>query len=265
MDILKRSLAPITDKAWREIDIQAKRALTEKLSARKFVDVIGPKGWDYVVIGLGRLDISETQPVEDVQVGIHRVQPLVETHIAFQLEILELDNIVRGARDIELDALIKAAQKIALFEEEAIYNGFKPGNITGLAESVVHPAIPFTEKPDEFLKAISQGMTTLARASVGGPYALIINPEIWNIVANSVQGYPLKKRVKNMLGGSIIPSLNIDDAFLVSIRGGDMELIIGQDFSIGYESHDDKHVKLFLTESFTFRVLDPRVIVSLNR
>lgn len=265
MDILKRSLAPITDEAWTEIDAQAKKTLTEKLSARRFVDVVGPKGWDYVVVGLGRLDISENQLVQDVQAGIHQVQPLVETRISFQLEIWELDNIVRGAKDIELDALITAAQKIALFEEEAIYNGFKPGNITGLAESVVHPAISFTEKPDEFLKVVSQGMTTLARASVGGPYALIINPEIWNIVASSVQGYPLKKRVENMLGGSVIPSLNIDDAFLISIRGGDLELIIGQDFSIGYESHDSKHVKLFLTESFTFRVLDPGVIVSLNR
>ncbi len=265
MDILKRSLAPITNEAWVEIDVQAKRALIESLSARRFVDVVGPKGWDYAVVELGRLDIPENQPAEGVQFGVQRVQPLVEARISFKLNIWELDNVIRGAKDIELDALIKAAQKIALFEEDAIYNGFKPGNITGLAESIVHDAISFTEEPDDFLKAVSRGITTLTRASVGGPYALVINPEIWNIVASSAQGYPLKNRVENMLGGSVIPSSNIDDAFLVSIRGGDMELILGQDFSIGYESHDGKQVRLFLTESFTFRVIDPTVIVSLTK
>lgn len=44
MDIYKRSLAPIIDEAWAEIDQFAKEIFTTHLSARKFVDLEGPMG-----------------------------------------------------------------------------------------------------------------------------------------------------------------------------------------------------------------------------
>jgi uncharacterized linocin/CFP29 family protein len=53
----------------------------------------------------------------------------------------------------------------------------------------------------------------------------------------------------------------VEDAFLVSDRGGDFEMVIGQDISIGYESHTQKEVQLYFTESFTFHVVDPDAVV----
>ena len=41
----------------------------------------------------------------------------------------------------------------------------------------------------------------------------------------------------------------------------DSELIIGQDFSVGYQSHTNTEVNFFITESFTFRTLAPEAIV----
>jgi uncharacterized linocin/CFP29 family protein len=265
MDILKRSLAPITDEAWAEIHEQAKRTLLSTLTARRFVDVVGPKGWEYAAVHLGRLDIPENQPEGGVRYGIHGVQPLIETRIPFELGIWELDNVIRGAKDIELQPLIEAAQKIALFEEEAIYNGFKDGNIISIAESVEHDAIPATDNPSGFLEAIFRGVTALKEASVSGPYVLVVNPDIWAMMSGSTQGYPLRQRVEEIIGGEMIPCPTVDDAFLISTRGGDLELVIGQDLSIGYEAHDGKKVRLFLTESFTFRVLDPSVILLLSK
>lgn len=265
MDMLKRSLAPITDEAWGEIEDQARKTLASSLTARKFVDVAGPKGWDFAVVPSGRLVIPENQPESGVKYGIHQVQPLIETRIPFELDIWELDNIVRGAKDIELQSVVDAARKIALFEEEAVYNGFKEGVICGIAEAVEHDALPVTETPQGFLESLFQGVTVLNQASVSGPYALVVNPDIWAIMTGSTQGYPLTKRVEEIIGGAIIPCPAIDDAFLISLRGGDLALILGQDFSIGYEAHDGKTVRLFLTESFTFRVLDPSVILRLNK
>jgi uncharacterized linocin/CFP29 family protein len=51
---------------------------------------------------------------------------------------------------------------------------------------------------------------------------------------------------------------------LVSTRGGDYELTVGQDLSIGYTAHDRTEVELFLTESFTFRVLEAKAAVQLR-
>jgi uncharacterized linocin/CFP29 family protein len=47
-------------------------------------------------------------------------------------------------------------------------------------------------------------------------------------------------------------------------RGGDFELNIGQDTSVGYLSHTDSVVRLYLQETFTFRVLTGEASVVLS-
>ena len=48
---------------------------------------------------------------------------------------------------------------------------------------------------------------------------------------------------------------------MISSRGGDLELIIGQDLAVGYETHTSEKVKLYFTESFTFRILEPAAVI----
>jgi uncharacterized linocin/CFP29 family protein len=50
---------------------------------------------------------------------------------------------------------------------------------------------------------------------------------------------------------------------VVSLRGGDFELVVGRDFSIGYLDHDAKRVRLYIEERFTFRLLSPQAAVPL--
>ena len=47
-------------------------------------------------------------------------------------------------------------------------------------------------------------------------------------------------------------------------RGGDFALYLGEDVSIGYLSHDDKKVRLYLQESMTFRLLTTEASVALT-
>jgi len=51
----------------------------------------------------------------------------------------------------------------------------------------------------------------------------------------------------------------------VTTRGGDFELNLGQDISIGYLSHTDSAVQLYLQETFVFRVLTTEAAVALLR
>ena len=48
------------------------------------------------------------------------------------------------------------------------------------------------------------------------------------------------------------------------MRGGDSELVVGQDFSIGYQSHSATEVNFYITETFTFRVITPEAFVELK-
>jgi uncharacterized linocin/CFP29 family protein len=47
------------------------------------------------------------------------------------------------------------------------------------------------------------------------------------------------------------------------MRGGDFLFDSGEDFSIGYESHDSDAVELYLEESFSFMVATPEAAVPL--
>lgn len=260
MDILKRELAPLSENAWKEIDSRAEKILKSYLSGRKTVNVIGPKGLDYTVISEGRLDlIDETN--EDVEKGIYKVKPLVETRVRFKLNLWEMDNIARGAKDIDLDNLDEAVKKIALFEENAIYNGYKSGNITGLTESSQHQVLSFGNNGSEIMESISSGMIQLKENFQEGPFSLIVGSEAWKRLNREVSGTPLISRIESLLGSKIIYSTVVKDALLIPYDHDDLELTIGQDFTIGYESSTDQEVTLFLAESFTFRVLDGNIII----
>jgi uncharacterized linocin/CFP29 family protein len=56
----------------------------------------------------------------------------------------------------------------------------------------------------------------------------------------------------------------LEGGLLISAAEGNFELTVGQDFSVGYASHDRDQVELYLTESFTFRVLEPKGCVRLS-
>jgi uncharacterized linocin/CFP29 family protein len=260
MDILRKSLAPISQEAWAEINETAVDVLTSVLSARRVVDVEGPKGWDYAALPTGRIKVPAGQKGA-LKYGIHQVLPLVEARIPFELNIWELDNVARGAEDIDLEPMEDAARKIAQFEENALYEGFKPGGVAGLKNSSDHEVIAFPEAEEHIMGAISLAVTKLKAASIEGPYSLVLDTEKWQKVNGYVRGYPLRKQLENLLGGSIIMAPYLKGALLVSERGGDFKMVVGQDLSIGYESHNSKTVQLYFTESFTFQVVDPAALV----
>ncbi|XWK60912.1 family 1 encapsulin nanocompartment shell protein [Tunturiibacter empetritectus] len=77
------------------------------------------------------------------------------------------------------------------------------------------------------------------------------------------QGHPVLEHVKRLVDGNIIWAPAIEGAFVLTTRGGDFELNIGQDVSIGYLSHTDAVVRLYLQETFTFRLLTSEASVVL--
>jgi uncharacterized linocin/CFP29 family protein len=260
MDILRRSLAPITKEAWDIIDDQAKKVFNAILSARRFVDVDGPKGWDFASVSEGRLNVPENQTGE-IKYGINKVLPLIETRSSFSLDIWELDNAARGAKDLNLDTMEEAARSIGEFEEKVVYNGFPNANIGGLKEVSEHDPVKYPERIEDLPEIISELISEFVKSSVEGPYSIILNTERWEKLSSIVNGYPLKRVVKDLIGGHIILAPMINDAFFVSQRGGDFKLTIGQDLSIGYESHDHKNVNLYFTESFTFQTIEPAAVI----
>jgi uncharacterized linocin/CFP29 family protein len=267
MDYLKRELAPIPMEAWVEIDAQATRGLKSMLSGRKVLDVEGPMGTDFPGVPEGRLSYPDKQSDEEPTYGIRKVHHIVEVKVPFILDIAELDNVVRGAKDVDLSSLEEAARKTALFEEKVIYHGLPEANIRGLKMCTGDECLTLGSKPEKLLEGIAEGVTAFTSQSIEGPYSFIVGPKLWSRMSAHVQGYPVKMQAEAILGGSVLLSPYLsgefeNEAFMLTQRGGDLELILGQDIAIGYESHNLTDVKLYFTESFTFRVLEPLAVQS---
>lgn len=264
MDLLKRKLAPITNEAWEQIDDEARRVLKLNLAGRKLVDFSGPHGLQLAAVNTGRLKHMHAAPVEQVGYAIREVKPLVELRAQIKLETLELDYAARGAKDLDLDPIVNAAEQVARAEDHAIFHGFEPAGITGILQASPHTPIA-VKGSREWTRAISAAKEVLRRAGVGGPYALALGKAAYDAVTSEEEGaLPLRLRIEEaMKDGPLVwaPALE-NGAVLVSTRGGDYELTVGQDLSIGYTAHGRTEVELYLTESFTFRVLEEKAAIA---
>jgi len=267
MDLLKRELAPISSEAWQQIDEEARRVLKLHLAGRKLVDFSGPHGWQLGAVNTGRLKPVETSVPGTVTHAIREVRPLVELRSGFTLPLAELDAAARGADDLDLDPVILAAERIARAEDAAIFRGFLPGNISGIIAESPHPEVAVSAASD-WPRAVSRAKEALRLSGVNGPYALAAGPLAYSeLTAEGDDGYPLRKRLEESIAeGSLVwaPALE-EGAVLLSTRGGDYELTIGQDLSVGYLVHDRDEVELFITESFTFRVLEEKAAALIRR
>lgn len=264
-DMLRRNLAPITAEAWKEIDEEATRTLRTHLTARNILDVNGPHGWSLGAINLGTLDLGKEELVPDVGWGMRNVLPLTEIRVPFLLDTFGLDDITRGSKTPDLDAVDEAAQKAALFEETAIYKGFAPAGIQGILTASAQEAVSLAGKPENMIKAIERGVHALQRSGIGGPYELVLGDEPYQkLYAGEESCYPLYRQATEILGGGIHWSRALEGGVIVSARGGDFEFSCGQDLSIGYAMVQEQQVHLYLTESFTFRVLEPEAAVPLT-
>ena len=117
----------------------------------------------------------------------------------------------------------------------------------------------------DYPDAIAQALSQLRLVGVNGPYAVLLGADAYTALAEtSDHGYPVLEHVRKLVKDDIIWAPAIEGAFVLSTRGGDFDLHLGQDVSIGYLSHTDTVVRLYLQETFTFLLLTSEAAVALS-
>jgi uncharacterized linocin/CFP29 family protein len=260
MNNLHRELAPVSEAAWASIEEEARRTFTLHLAGRRIAGVSQPGGLALAAVGTGHLADAEP-PAEGVTAQVRQAQPVIELRVPFTLSRQAIDDVERGARDSDWDPVKDAARRMALAEDRAIIDGYPAGAITGIrASAPARRDLP--TDPRDYPTAVSQALATLRLAGVGGPYSLLLSAAAYTAISEaSDYGYPVRDHLARLLDGDIIWAPATDGALLVSGRGGDYELHLGQDLSIGYESHDASTVRLYFFESLTFLVNTPEAAV----
>ena len=263
-DILRRDLAPIIPAAWELIDAEARRVLTLDLCARKLVDFDGPHGIGLSAVTTGRLEIRDEQPVPEVSWGLRRVQPLLELRTPIHLDMLELDQVARGAADPDLTPVVRAAERTAEAEDLVVFRGYARAGVTGIIEASPHAPRPLGP-PARYARALLEAKEVVRAAGVNGPYGLALGLRAYEEVYSAAEdGHSILRRIEQVVDGPIVRARGLDGAVLLSVRGGDYQLSVGLDLAIGYAYHEKHSVELYLTESFTFRVLEPAAAVHLT-
>jgi uncharacterized linocin/CFP29 family protein len=264
MNHLLRGLAPITDAGWAAIEEEAKPRLATYLAARKLVDFHGPAGWEHSAVELGRVSAIDG-PTEAVTADLRRVLPLVELRTVFSVSRAELDDAERGADDLDFPDLDAAAQRIAVAENVAVFYGYAAAGIAGICASSSHRPVALGANVRDFPARVSEAVNRLLAVGIAGPFGLAVGPDAYiKILETSESGDLLMDHLHEIVGGTVVRTAGLTGAVLVSLRGGDFVLDCGEDLSIGYRDHSDTEVRLYLEESFTFRVLEPDAAVVLT-
>ncbi|RCW49865.1 MULTISPECIES: family 1 encapsulin nanocompartment shell protein [unclassified Halanaerobium] len=266
MNVLKRSLAPFPAEAWDFLDEEAKEVLELKLKARKIVGFKGPFGLDLSAINTGRFAPMGVEDVEGVTYASREVLPLVEIKVPFKMKLTEIEALARGAEDVETDPLLEAAKKLAKAENKAVFFGLEKAGITGILEASEYSEVSLSGGEKEMITGLLKALSLFEENGVGGDKRLLLGPELYSLLYElDDKGYPLKRKVEEMVenGALLVPDLG-NRGLLVSERGGDFELTVGQDISLGYTGYEGDEVELFFLETFTFRVNGPEAAVVLK-
>jgi uncharacterized linocin/CFP29 family protein len=264
MNNLHRELAPISDAAWAQIEEETSRTLKRYLAARRVVDLQGPSGNMLSAVGTGHLrDIGA--PGDGIIARQRQVKPLVELRVPFELDRQMIDDVERGANDPDWQPAKDAAKKIAFAEDGAIFDGYAAAGIEGIRQGASNAPVPLPAEVRNYPNAIAHALTELRLAGVNGPYSVLLGAEAYTAVSEGVDyGYPVLQHIYRLVETEIIWAPAIEGGFVLTTRGGDFDLHVGQDFSIGYLSHTDAIVRLYLQETFTFLLLTSEAAVALS-
>src|SRR5205807_3104452 len=98
MNNLYRDLAPVTEIAWTEIELEATRTFKRHVAGRRVVDVSEPGGPVTAAVSTGRL-IDLDSPADGVIAHLRDSRPLVRLRVPFTLSRNEIDDVERGSND----------------------------------------------------------------------------------------------------------------------------------------------------------------------
>jgi uncharacterized linocin/CFP29 family protein len=263
MNNLHRELAPVAETAWSQIEEEATRTIKRHLAARRVVDVHGPAGPEFAAVGTGHVRAIDG-PADGVQARQRDTVSVVELRVPFDLERDAIDDAERGAQDSDWQPVKDAARQLAFAEDRLVFEGYHAAGIAGLRETTSNPVLTLPPQVQSYPDAISQALSLLRVAGVNGPYSVVLNADAYTLVSETRDhGYPVLEHIQRIVD-EIIWAPAISGAFVLTTRGGDFDLHIGRDVSIGYLSHTDTTVRLYLEETLTFVPATSEAVVAIN-
>lgn len=258
MDYLGRQQAPFSEAIWRAIDEAAVKAARDRLTGRRFLDVEGPFGVGLTAIEVGNDGYCRQPGPEEAGAVMGRTIPVPMLRKSFELSIRRVAGHLERGLPLNLSSAQDAAEAVAKREEELVYRGQQDFGVAGLltVDGRQHVDGGNWAQIDRALNDTLAAVTRLDEAGFRGPYALVLEPPLYNALFRLYPGSYISQleHLRRLCQAGIFKA-DIAGGVLVDPRVG--VIIVGQDLRAGYISQDGVHHQLYVSESVVVRIDEP--------
>jgi uncharacterized linocin/CFP29 family protein len=234
------------------------------LTARRFLEVEGPFGVGLTTIELGNDDYCRTPGEGEAGAVLGRALSVPMLRRSFRLSIRRVAAHLQYGQPLDLSPVEDAAEAVAKREEEFVYYGQPDFGLQGLlnAEARLSATGGDWSDVDQALNDVLAAVTRLDEAGFRGPYALVLEPALYNGLFRRYPGTDMLQleHLKRLCTKGIYKA-PIEGGAVVDPRVG--KIILGQDLAPGYAAQDGIHYQLYLTESLVFRLDEPQAVCTI--
>jgi uncharacterized linocin/CFP29 family protein len=265
MNYLSRHQAPFGEDIWQLIVEAAVKAARDRLTARRFLDVDGPYGTGLTTVEVGNDGYCRQPGPDEAGAVIGRAISVPMLRKSFRLSIRRLAAYMEHGLPLNFTPVEDAAEAVAAREEETIYIGQAEFGLDGLLTAKGRKNVDGGDwsSLDQVLNDVIAAVTTLDNGGFRGPYALVLEPGLYNGLFRHYPG-------TNLLQLEHLRRLFARGIHKASIEGGVVvdphvgPLIVGQDLNAGYIAQDGIHYELYLSESIVLRLDQPEAVCTIT-
>jgi uncharacterized linocin/CFP29 family protein len=265
MDYLNRAQSQLPDAIWRAIEAAAVEAARERLTGRRFLDLLGPFGVGLTAIEAGNDDYCRQPAPDEAGAVMGRAISVPMLRRAFSLSVRRVAAHIEHGQPLDLTPVQDAAEAVANREEEFVYRGQADFNLPGLLTHAQRQQVEGGDwaAVERALGDVLAAVTQLDQAGYRGPYALALAPGLYNGLFRLYPGSDVMQLEHlRRLCTRGIHKAPIEGGVLVDPRVG--ALVLGQDLRAGYIRQDGVHYELYLSESIVLRIDEPRAVCTIS-
>lgn len=265
MDNLRRDSAPLSPRAWKELDEAVAQAARHLLAGRRIARFDGPRGWDHVATRLGTMTPCATQEGRAV-VCMPEMALLAEIRADFSLSWTAIEVFERGAPALDTAPAEAAAREVALAEDRIVLHGDPVGHGFLSADGSPSVTVQDWSKHGQGLNDVLRAVEALDGLGINGPYELVLSPARYYAFLQSGEdgGYPTSQHLSTVIAAVHRSTVLRQAGALFSTRGDDFVITVGGDLSVGYRGHDPAGVHLFCVETVASQVVTPPAVCLLK-
>lgn len=261
MKFLNRETSPIATAVWAQIDAVFTTMLSQRLKLRSLVGFTSvPFETDAVATG----NLKTLTSSKELTLSVRKPMAMVEIRYDFNLPKSIVEAFKRDKPDFDDSVFKQASNAFSSVENSMILEGVKEAEIEGILNNIPRKSIR-AEDTKGLIDAVASMIAAFGGEFVEGPYKLVLSTAtLIKMVAESEGGVSVKSRLESLLGADffvVCESIGDEKILALSQRGGDFVLYNGLDVSIGFSEEKADSYALFLTESCTFRIINPEAAV----